>query len=183
VSAAGRAIEAALNVAGGRPAASAVAVAATVTDPELPMLTLADLGILRDVSETADGVVVTITPTYSGCPAMEAIRDDLTGALEAAGHRGVEVRTVLTPAWTTDWITPAGLAKLAAAGISPPGPAPRRGAGPVPLVLGMRPEADVRCPRCGHAGTERIAAFSATACRELRRCPVCREPFEHVKEI
>jgi ring-1,2-phenylacetyl-CoA epoxidase subunit PaaD len=162
---------------------TAAEVAAAVTDPELPMLTLADLGILRDVRETADGVVVTITPTYSGCPAMEAIRDDLTGALAAAGHRRVEVRTVLTPAWTTDWITPAGRAKLAAAGISPPGAAPRRAGGPVPLVLVARPAAAVRCPRCGQAGTERIAAFSATACRELRRCPACREPFEHVKEI
>jgi ring-1,2-phenylacetyl-CoA epoxidase subunit PaaD len=153
-----------------------------VFDPELPMLTLADLGILRDVRAGGDGVVVTITPTYSGCPAMEAIRDDVTAALETAGYRGVEVRTVLTPAWTTDWITADGRAKLAAAGIAPPGPAPRRVAGPVPLVLGARPET-VRCPRCGQPATERIAAFSATACRELRRCPQCREPFEHVKEI
>jgi ring-1,2-phenylacetyl-CoA epoxidase subunit PaaD len=162
---------------------SASAVAATVTDPELPMLTLADLGILRDVREDAGGVVVTVTPTYSGCPAMAAIRDDLTGALAAAGYRSVEVRTVLTPAWTTDWITPAGRAKLAAAGIAPPAAAPRRASGPVPLVLGSRPAEAVRCPRCGHARTERIAAFGATACRELRRCPACREPFEHVKEI
>ena len=178
-----------LRAAGGRrlPAAGtrrlpAADVAAAVTDPELPMLTLADLGILRDVRQTGDGVVVTITPTYSGCPAMEAIRDDLIAALETAGYRGIEVRTVLAPAWTTDWITADGRAKLAAAGISPPGPAPRRTAGPVPLVLGARAEA-VRCPRCGHAETGRIAAFSATACRELRRCPACREPFEHVKEI
>ena len=97
-----------------------------VTDPELPMLTLADLGILRDVEEAAGRVVVTITPTYSGCPAMEAIRDDLTGALHGAGYPEVEVRTVLTPAWTTDWITGAGRDKLAAAGISPPGPESRR---------------------------------------------------------
>ena len=162
--------------------AAAAEVAAAVTDPELPMLTLADLGILRDVWETADGVLVTITPTYSGCPAMEAIRDDLTSALRAAGHRRVEVRTVLTPAWTTDWITPAGRVKLAAAGIAPPGQAPRRGSGPVPLTLG-RTRTAVACPRCGYADTVRIAAFSATACRELRRCPECREPFEHVKEI
>jgi ring-1,2-phenylacetyl-CoA epoxidase subunit PaaD len=161
---------------------TAAAVAATVTDPELPMLTLADLGIIRDVRETPDGVVVAITPTYSGCPAMEAIRDDLTAALRGAGFHRVEVRTVLSPAWTTDWITEDGRAKLAAAGIAPPGPAPRRARGPVPLVLTPRRD-DVRCPQCGHAGSERIAAFSATACRELRRCPSCREPFEHVKEI
>jgi ring-1,2-phenylacetyl-CoA epoxidase subunit PaaD len=161
---------------------TAAAVAAAVTDPELPMLTLADLGILRGVEESADGVVVSITPTYSGCPAMEAIRADLTSALRGAGFERVEVRTVLDPAWTTDWISPAGRDKLAAAGISPPGAVPQRRSGPVPLVLGPRAAA-VPCPRCGHAGTERISAFSATACRELRRCPACREPFEHVKEI
>ncbi|GIE48803.1 phenylacetate-CoA oxygenase subunit PaaJ [Amorphoplanes nipponensis] len=161
---------------------TAAAVAARVTDPEMPMLTLADLGILRAVDESADGVVVTITPTYSGCPAMQTIRDDLTAALREAGYPRVEVRTVLTPAWTTDWISAAGRDKLAAAGISPPGAAPRRAAGPVPLTLAPSRRA-VSCPQCGHPDTEEIAAFSATACRSLRRCPVCREPFEHVKEI
>jgi ring-1,2-phenylacetyl-CoA epoxidase subunit PaaD len=161
---------------------TAAAVAARVTDPELPMLTLADLGILRAVDESGDGVVVTITPTYSGCPAMRTIEDDLTGALREAGYARVEVRTVLSPAWTTDWITPAGRDKLAAAGISPPGAAPRRAAGPVPLTLTPSRRA-IRCPQCGNPDTEEIAAFSATACRSLRRCPVCREPFEHVKEI
>jgi ring-1,2-phenylacetyl-CoA epoxidase subunit PaaD len=163
---------------------AAAEVVARVADPELPMLTLADLGIVRAV-ETAgdeDGVVVTITPTYSGCPAMEAIRDDILAALRGAGFERADVRTVLSPAWSSDWISEAGRAKLAAAGIAPPGAAPRRAAGPVPLVLGARPE-PVRCPRCGHADTEMISAFSATACRDLRRCPVCREPFEHVKEI
>jgi ring-1,2-phenylacetyl-CoA epoxidase subunit PaaD len=163
-------------------AAGAAAVAAAVTDPELPMLTLADLGILRDVRDSGDGVVVTITPTYSGCPAMAAIRDDVRSALTDAGYAPVEVRTVLSPPWTTDWITPAGRDKLAAAGIAPPGPAPQRASGPVPLVLSPRPPA-VRCPRCGHPETERLSAFGATACRELCRCPACREPFEHVKEL
>jgi ring-1,2-phenylacetyl-CoA epoxidase subunit PaaD len=161
---------------------SAAAVAARVADPELPMLTLADLGILRGVDESSDGVVVTITPTYSGCPAMQTIRDDLTDALRDAGYPRVEVRTVLQPAWTTDWISVAGRDKLAAAGISPPGRAPVRAAGPVPLTLGP-PRTAIACPRCGNAETEEIAAFSATACRALRRCPACREPFEHVKEI
>ncbi len=160
---------------------TAAALAATVTDPEMPMVTLADLGIIRDVREDADGVVVTITPTYSGCPAMDEIRADLRRVLTGAGYRRVEVRTALTPAWTTDWITADGRRKLAEAGIAPPGPAPRRASGPVPLVLGRR--RDVPCPQCGHAATEQIAEFSATACRELRRCPACREPFEHVKEI
>jgi ring-1,2-phenylacetyl-CoA epoxidase subunit PaaD len=163
-------------------AAGAASVAAAVTDPELPMLTLADLGVLRDVRESGGGVVVTITPTYSGCPAMAAIRDDLRAALTDAGYAPVEVRTVLSPPWTTDWITPAGRDKLAAAGIAPPGPAPRRAAGPVPLVLTPFPTA-VACPHCGHSDTERLAAFGPTACRELRRCPACREPFEHVKEL
>ena len=161
---------------------TAAAVAERVTDPELPLLTLADLGILRGVEEHGGDVVVTITPTYSGCPAMQTIRDDLVRALRDAGYESVDVRTVLSPAWTTDWITEAGRAKLAAAGISPPGPAPRRPAGPVPLTLAA-PRREIRCPRCGHAGTQEIAAFSATACRSLRRCPACREPFEHVKEI
>ncbi|XVU22125.1 1,2-phenylacetyl-CoA epoxidase subunit PaaD [Actinoplanes sp. CA-054009] len=161
---------------------SAAAIAATVTDPELPMLTLAELGIIRDVAESADGVVVTITPTYSGCPAMEAIRADLLAALRGGGFERAEVRTVLAPAWTTDWISASGRAKLAEAGIVPPGPAPRRQPGPVPLTLGVRDDG-VACPRCGQPQTERITAFSATACRELRRCPACREPFEHVKAI
>ena len=166
---------------------SAADVVATVTDPELPMVTLAELGIVREVRESADGVEVAITPTYSGCPAMEAIRDDIVRALRDAGFGRAAVRTQLSPAWTTDWISDSGKAKLAAAGISPPGAAPERLAGPVPLVLGARGEGvrgvPVACPNCGHAETGRISAFSATACRELRRCPVCREPFEHMKEI
>jgi ring-1,2-phenylacetyl-CoA epoxidase subunit PaaD len=161
---------------------TAAAVAGAVTDPELPMLTLADLGILRDVRESDDGVVVTITPTYSGCPAMAAIRDDVRAALTRAGYAPVEVLTVLAPPWTTDWITPAGRDKLAAAGIAPPGPAPRRAEGPVPLTLSPS-RTTIACPHCGHADTERLAAFGATACRELRRCPACREPFERVKEL
>jgi ring-1,2-phenylacetyl-CoA epoxidase subunit PaaD len=161
---------------------TAADVVGTVADPELPMLTLQDLGIVRDVREETEGVVVTITPTYSGCPAMETIRDDILGALRSAGFARAEVRTVLSPAWSSDWISDAGRAKLVAAGISPPGPAPRRRSGPVPLVLGARASRIV-CPQCGHRETELIAAFSATACRELRRCPECREPFEHVKEI
>ncbi|GII84329.1 phenylacetate-CoA oxygenase subunit PaaJ [Sphaerisporangium siamense] len=158
-------------------------VAATVADPELPMLTLADLGILREVTETGDGrVVVTITPTYSGCPAMDAIRADLSAALRAAGYADVEIRTSLTPPWTTDWIGEAGRRKLAAAGISPPGPAPRRAPGPVPVALGPV-RARLTCPNCGSGETGEISRFGATACRSLWRCQACHEPFEHVKEI
>jgi ring-1,2-phenylacetyl-CoA epoxidase subunit PaaD len=158
-------------------------VAATVTDPELPMLTLADLGVLRDVRiEDGGTVVVEITPTYSGCPAMGVMRADLVHALHSAGYAEVDVRTVLAPAWSTDWITPEGRRKLAQAGIAPPGASPVRGSGPVPLTLG--PSARVAdCPLCGSADTEEVSEFGATACKALRRCRACREPFEHVKEI
>ncbi|PXY30791.1 1,2-phenylacetyl-CoA epoxidase subunit PaaD [Prauserella flavalba] len=160
---------------------TAQAVAARVTDPELPMLTLADLGVLREVSEKDGKVVVAITPTYSGCPAMDTMRDDLVHALRGAGYAEVEVRTVLRPAWSSDWITEDGRRKLAEAGISPPGAAPRR-SGPVPLTLGP-PARRVRCPHCGSAETELLSEFGATACKALHRCRACREPFEHVKEI
>lgn len=160
---------------------TAAAVAATVTDPELPMLTLADLGVLRSVSEEAGRVVVAITPTYTGCPAMDTMRDDLEHALLSAGFSDVEIRTQLAPAWTSDWISPSGREKLAAAGIAPPGAAPRR-SGPIPLTLSA-PVSSVRCPLCGSADTEEQSRFGATACKALRRCRTCLEPFEHVKEI
>ncbi|WP_433872850.1 1,2-phenylacetyl-CoA epoxidase subunit PaaD [Saccharopolyspora sp. CA-218241] len=161
---------------------AARAVAESVTDPELPMLSLADLGVLREVAEEGGRVVVSITPTYTGCPALDTMRDDLVHALQRAGYPDVEVRTVLHPAWSSDWITAEGRRKLAEAGIAPPGRAPRRRPGPVPLTLAP-PPADVRCPRCGSAETERVSEFGATACRALLRCRSCREPFEHVKEI
>jgi ring-1,2-phenylacetyl-CoA epoxidase subunit PaaD len=159
------------------------AVAETVTDPELPLLTLADLGVLRDVRVERDGAVtVEITPTYNGCPAMGVMRADLVHALHEAGFDVVDVRTVLSPAWSTDWITEAGRRKLAEAGIAPPGPAPDRPTGPVPLQLGA-PRRTASCPLCGSDDTEELSEFSATACKALRRCRSCREPFEHVKEI
>jgi ring-1,2-phenylacetyl-CoA epoxidase subunit PaaD len=159
------------------------AVAATVTDPELPTVTLDDLGVLRDVRTESDGrVVVEITPTYSGCPAMGVMRADLLHALHRAGFVSVEVRTVLSPAWSTDWITPEGRRKLAEGGIAPPGPAPAREPGPTPLRLGpTRRTAD--CPLCGSTDTEEVSEFGSTACKALRRCRSCREPFEHLKEL
>ncbi|WP_456585573.1 1,2-phenylacetyl-CoA epoxidase subunit PaaD [Blastococcus sp. SYSU DS0973] len=158
------------------------AIAETVTDPELPMLTLADLGVLRDVREEEGTVVVEITPTYSGCPAMGVMRADLLHALHAAGFADVDVRTVLSPAWSTDRITATGRRKLAEAGIAPPGPAPEPAPGPVPLQLG-RARRTADCPLCGSPDTDQLSEFGATACTALRRCRSCREPFEHVKEI
>lgn len=157
------------------------AVASTVVDPELPMLTLADLGVLRDVELEGDSVVVSITPTYSGCPAMATMRDDLVRRLQEEGYRDVRVKVALHPAWTTDWISPAGRAALAAAGISAPGPAPRR-EGPVALQLTPTRRA-VRCPRCDADDVALTSEFGSTACKAMYRCRVCLEPFDHVKEI
>jgi ring-1,2-phenylacetyl-CoA epoxidase subunit PaaD len=157
-------------------------VAASAPDPELPMLTVGDLGILRDVTVDGHRVIVSLTPTYSGCPAMREIQQDVSGRLTAAGFSEVEVRLMLSPAWSTDWITAEGRRKLAASGIAPPAAAPLRAAGPVPLTLGST-SAAIACPACGSANTQRTAAFSGTACKDLYRCLACAEPFEHVKEI
>ncbi|WP_407639052.1 1,2-phenylacetyl-CoA epoxidase subunit PaaD [Actinacidiphila yeochonensis] len=127
-------------------------------------------------------VVAEVTPTYSGCPAMAEMRADVAARLRAAGFSRVRVRTVLDPPWSTDLITAEGRRKLAAYGIAPPGPAPRRAPGPVPLELGAVRRA-VPCPRCGSSATEETSHFSATACRSLWRCRACWEPFEHVKEV
>ena len=126
-------------------------------------------------------VVVTITPTYSGCPAVATMRDDLVHRLHAAGFPQVRVKVSLAPAWSTDWITPRGRAALREHGISPPGPAPRRD-GPVPLTLAPVRRL-VHCPRCGAADVEVTSEFGPTACTALYRCRACLEPFEHVKEI
>lgn len=156
-------------------------VTATVTDPELPMLTLVDLGVLREVALDETGtVVVDLAPTYSGCPAMATMRDDLLRVLDEVGLEG-RLRVVLDPPWTSDDITPAGRAALVAAGISAPGPAPRHD-GPVPLSLGPV-RRRVTCPRCGSADTALTAEFGSTACKALYRCRACLEPFDHVKEI
>jgi len=160
--------------------------AEAVTDPELPILTLADLGVLRDVEMNADGtVVVTLTPTYSGCPAVAEMRADVARRLNLSGFAAVEVRTTLYPPWTTDWITEEGRRKLTEHGIAPPGPARRRPVRVpvlVPLVLSAahRP---VPCPRCGSGDTEETSRFSATPCKALWRCRTCLEPFDHVKEF
>jgi ring-1,2-phenylacetyl-CoA epoxidase subunit PaaD len=162
--------------------------AAQVPDPEIPVLTIADLGILRDVRFAADGLPeVVLTPTYSGCPATEAIRQDVL-----AQARGVDPRTrviiELAPAWTTDWITEDGKAKLRDYGIAPPRPTRT---GPVAVQLGSRPVGHVpaepdeaaHCPRCGSADTELISQFGSTPCKSLRRCRGCAEPFDEFKSL
>jgi ring-1,2-phenylacetyl-CoA epoxidase subunit PaaD len=148
------------------------AAVAAVRDPEIRVLTIAELGILRDVTVHGGKVTVTITPTYTGCPAMDVIRRDIAAAARAAGHDDVEVRTVLSPPWTTDWIEPAARAKLTAAGISPPGPAT---GGPIRLALSRR------CPQCGSPQTEELSGFGSTPCKALWRCRACAEPFEAIK--
>jgi ring-1,2-phenylacetyl-CoA epoxidase subunit PaaD len=154
-------------------------VAAEVTDPELPMLTLADLGVLRDVTQDEDGtVVVAITPTYSGCPAMATMRDDLVHRLTDADFESVRVRVQLSPPWTTDWISERGRKALSDNGISPPGAAPR---GPISLQL-MPTRRAIQCPQCGSGDTEVTSEFGSTACKALYRCRACGDPFDHLKE-
>jgi ring-1,2-phenylacetyl-CoA epoxidase subunit PaaD len=163
--------------------AHARAAAAAVPDPEIPVLTIGDLGVLRAVELDAEGrVTVTVTPTYSGCPAMDAIRRDVEDALHDNGFPDVTVLTVLSPAWTTDWLSEHGRAALAAYGIAPP----ERGApGPVSVALTVRrPEpTPVRCPQCGSADTRELAHFGSTACKSLWSCQACREPFDHFKAL
>ncbi|MFG2573511.1 1,2-phenylacetyl-CoA epoxidase subunit PaaD [Streptomyces sp. NPDC048481] len=172
-------------------------VAGSVPDPELPVLTLQELGVVRSVRlRHEDAVEVELTPTYTGCPAIEAMSLDIERALREHGVREVTVRTVLAPAWSTDDISAEGRRKLREFGIAPPRTV--RDPGPVPLALGPTrsdhsaadapataaavPE-PVRCPLCGSADTELLSRFSSTACKALRRCLACREPFDHFKEL
>ena len=153
-----------------------------VLDPEVPAISVTDLGIVRDVIEHDDGLEVVVTPTYSGCPATEVIEQAISDAIVAAGLGPARVTQRRAPAWTTDWITPEGREKLRAYGIAPPGScASEATASNVqPIRLMAR---DVACPRCGSAQTERLSAFGSTACKSLYRCVACREPFEHFKPI
>ncbi|MFF3328520.1 1,2-phenylacetyl-CoA epoxidase subunit PaaD [Streptomyces sp. NPDC002888] len=197
--------------------AELLAVAGSVPDPELPVLTLRELGVLRAVHvRDADAVEVELTPTYTGCPAVEAMSEDIERVLHEHGVREVTVRTVLTPAWSTDDITAEGRRKLREFGIAPPRTLAGAGSsGPVALALGPtrtqsgpahtqsgptpshstgqdgpgqqtglgEPEEPVCCPHCGSAETELLSRFSSTACKALRRCLTCREPFDHFKEL
>lgn len=148
-------------------------VAAAVVDPEVPVLTIDDLGVLRGVWADERRAVVEITPTYSGCPAVDAIRDDLVLALTDAGFAEVEVRVSLAPAWTTDWMSDDGKRKLRDYGIAPP--TGRAAAGPIRVALA------VKCPRCGSLDTRELARFGSTSCKALYECRSCLEPFDHFK--
>lgn len=153
------------------------ALLAEVMDPEIPVLSVLDLGIVRDVTLSEEpGVTVTVTPTYSGCPAKHVIDLQIVTALEMAGISPVHIKTVLSPAWTTDWLSEAGREKLRKIGIAPPVEAGGKGA-----LLGLDP--DVSCPRCGSAETEELSRFGSTACKSLYRCLGCLEPFDYFKCI
>ncbi|MDZ5456053.1 1,2-phenylacetyl-CoA epoxidase subunit PaaD [Azohydromonas lata] len=159
-------------------------VLAGVLDPEVPALSLCDLGIVRDVREAheAAGLLeVVLTPTYSGCPATEVIERSVVDALDAAGLGPVRLKLQRAPAWTTDWISEEGRRKLREYGIAPPAHGAAGQAVPIRLV--PRRKEPVACPRCGSTHTEQLSAFGATACKSLHRCLDCREPFEHFKPI
>lgn len=150
-------------------------IAATVNDPEIPVLTIEDLGVLRSAAVVDGRVLVTITPTYSGCPAMDAIRDDVASALDEAGYPDAEVRLVLSPAWTTDWMSDAGKRKLEKHGIA--APTGHAAAGPIRLSLA------VKCPQCGSLNTKETSRFGSTSCKALYTCNVCQEPFDYFKVL
>jgi ring-1,2-phenylacetyl-CoA epoxidase subunit PaaD len=163
----------------GRPrdpaAARAWDIAAQVLDPEVPVLTIEDLGVLRSAAITNDVVRVVLTPTYSGCPAIDQMRDDVMAKLHSAGYQHVEVDYTLTPAWTTDWMSETGKQKLEEYGIAPPNfrAAARQRATPVQL--------SVKCPRCHSTATREIARFGSTSCKSLFECSSCLEPFDYFK--
>ena len=157
-------------------------VLSTVLDPEVPALSLRDLGIVRDVREQGGALDVVLPPTYSGCPATEVISQSVVDAITAAGLGPVTITMQRAPAWTTDWISDDGRRKLRAYGIAPPGPVAAGAGVPIRLV-GRRAAPAIACPRCNSLNTERLSAFGSTACKALYRCVACREPFEHFKPI
>lgn len=160
--------------------ARAWAVLEKVPDPEVPALSLVDLGVVREVTPRDAGIDVVLTPTYSGCPATEVIAQSVVDALDVAGLGPARVVLRRAPAWTTDWMSDAGRRKLREYGIAPPGAAGAAGANEAPLRFVAR---SVACPRCASTRTEQLSAFGATACKSLWRCLACREPFEHFKPI
>lgn len=173
------------SATGGRVARAWAALEA-VPDPEIPVVSIRELGILREVVAAPDGVLeIVITPTYSGCPAMSQIGEDIGHALDRAALGPWRIRTVLAPAWTTDWITPAARERLRAFGIAPPGqcgtPAAAQPLRFVPRAARAGAPDAVACPRCGSVHTQEISRFASTACKALYRCLDCREPFDYFK--
>ena len=162
--------------------ARAWAVLDTVLDPEVPVVSVRELGILRDVRVNAEGLTVVLTPTYSGCPATELIERSVVDALMAAGLGPVQVQMQRAPAWTTDWITTEGRRKLREYGIAPPGPVDSSSGVTMRFMPRLKATA-LACPRCESANTERLSAFGSTACKATYRCIACGEPFEHFKPI
>jgi ring-1,2-phenylacetyl-CoA epoxidase subunit PaaD len=162
--------------------AQAAALAASVPDPEIPVITLGDLGIVRSVRREAGRIVVTITPTYTGCPATEVIAADVRQILLENGFADAQVRLTLSPPWTTDWISQTGRERLRAYGIAPPG----RGAVLPDAVIRFVPrkvvqQAPVACPNCGSIETEQLSEYGSTPCKAIHRCLACREPFDYFK--
>jgi ring-1,2-phenylacetyl-CoA epoxidase subunit PaaD len=153
-----------------------------VPDPEVPALSVCDLGIVRDVLDHDDHLEVVLTPTYAGCPATEAIEADVRAAVTKAGLGPVRVSLRRAPAWTTDWISDEGKRKLREYGIAPPGPVGPESGVPIRIVR-RRAAPPLACPHCGSTQTEQLSAFGSTACKSLYRCTSCREPFEHFKPI
>jgi ring-1,2-phenylacetyl-CoA epoxidase subunit PaaD len=151
----------------------------SLTDPEIPVVTLRELGILRDVRAGGTGLEVVITPTYSGCPAMGQIEDDVRSTLDKAGI-AASVFTQLAPAWTTDWMSEAGKEKLRAYGIAPPHQTPA-GSSVVRFIARPAKAEAVACPRCGSANTVESSHFGSTACKALYKCRDCQEPFDYFK--
>jgi len=159
-------------------------VLGTVLDPEVPALSVRDLGIVRDVIDHGDQLEVVLTPTYSGCPATEVIAQSVRDAIDAEGLGPARTTMQRAPAWTTDWITDEGKRRLAEYGIAPPHTVIPAEAGIQGIrIFGRRNQPDIACPRCGSLHTEKLSAFGSTACKAMYRCLSCREPFEHFKPI
>ena len=154
------------------------AALAAIPDPEIPVISVVDLGIVREVAWRGDKLIVTLTPTYSGCPATEVIAADVASALAKAGVAGARIETRLAPAWTTEWIAPEARKRLAEYGIAPPG---RCAEVQTVDIRGLRRRHEVACPRCGSTRTRELSRFGSTPCKAQHRCDNCLEPFDYFK--
>lgn len=149
-----------------------------VCDPEIPALSLWDLGVLTDIEQVEDHIVVTITPTYSGCPAMDVMREDIIKALAANDFSNVEVKTQLSPAWSSNWLSPQGREKMQKFGVAPPNPAYCQ-----KIQQSLQADSGINCPICGSSNTRQVSEFGSTACKALHQCQDCLEPFDYFKTI